>query len=344
MLVSFNVCDFEQLIDRNAIVLSAESSPTQGPVLYRHSTVRHSSLLRFGQTITPESPDDASTTVVDQVPLPESPKSHMVTYGPHSQTYPGVESEADDETEPGILPFQYPVDELASLSIVPPTTPYIQPMSKICTPLRAEAREIAPLALPSPIGSIASQASSQAEYQTEMARITPTLVTRGPQITPPRQSSLANQLIPSSSQVSSPSSSPVLLPTPLPATPSSVHPCPRTQTEPRTHHRYSNLSRLSIYNDHVSPTQQPQTAADLVRQPILTDHDTMYTAQPGSVSRSQRVVSNESPTRRRELWARWTREYERGEAVERRRRNRRRAERTFWLDEWAADRVGEENS
>src|ERR1700733_3020487 len=103
MLVSFNVCDFEQLVDRNVIVSSAESSPAQGPVLYRHSTVRHSSLLRFGQTITPESPDGGSTTVVDRVPPSESPESPMVTHKPHSQAYPGVESEADGETEPGIL-------------------------------------------------------------------------------------------------------------------------------------------------------------------------------------------------------------------------------------------------
>jgi hypothetical protein len=344
MLVSFHVCDVEQPVDHNVIVPSPESSSAQGPVLYRHSTVRHSSLLRFGQTITPESPDGASTTKVDRFPLPKSPKSHVVTYRPRSQTYTGVESEADDEAEPGTPPFQYPVDELANLSIGCPPTPYIQPMSEVCIPLRAEAREFAPLALPPPMGSITSQTSSQTEYRAEIARIIPTLVTRGPPITPLRRSSLANEVIPSSSQVSSPSSSPVSLPAPLPATPSLVRPHPRTHTEPRTHHGYGNLSRLSIYNDHVSPTQQPQTPTDLVRRPILTDRDTMYTALPGSVGRSQRAISNEGPTRRRELRARWSREYERAEAVERERVNRQRAERTFWFDEWAADRVGEENS
>jgi len=337
MLVSFHVCDVEQLVDHNVIASSPEPPPAQGSVLYRHSTVRHGSLLRFGQTITPESSDGASTTKVDRFPLPKSPKSHMVTYRPRSQTYTGVESEADDETEPSTFPFQYPVDELANLSIGCPSTPHIRPM---CTPLRAEAREFAPLALPPPMGSITSQASSQTEYQAERARITPTLVIRGPPITPLRRSSLANQ---ASSRASSPSSSPVSLPAPLPATPSLVRTRPRTHTEPRTHHRYGNLSRLSIYNDHVSPTRQPQTSADLVRRPILTDRDTIYAALPG-VGRSQRVISNESPTRRRQLWARWTREYERAEAVERERVNRQRAERTFWLDEWAADRVGEENS
>jgi hypothetical protein len=321
------------------IVSSLEPSPAQGPILYRHSTVRHTSLLRFGQTITPGSPDDASTTKVDRFPLLKSPKSHVVTYRPRSQTYTEVESEADDETEPGTPPFQYPVDELANLSIGCPPTPYIRPTSKVCTPLRAEAQEFAPLALPPPMGSITSQKSSQTEYQAEVARITPTLVTRGPPITQLRRSSLANEVIPFSSQVSSPSSSPVPLPGPLLAMPRL-----RTHTEPHTHHGYGNLSRLSIYNDHVSPTRQPQTPADLVRRPILTDRDTMYTVLPGSVGRSQRVISNENPTRRRELWARWSREYGRAEAVERERVNRQGAERTFWLDEWAADRVGEENS
>jgi hypothetical protein len=342
MPVSFHVCDVEQLVDCNAIVSSPESSPAQGPVLYRHSTVRHTSLLRFGQTITPESPDSVSAINVDRLPLPKSPKSHVVTYRPRSQTYTGLKSEADDEAEPGTPPFQYPVDELANLSIGCPPTPYIQPMSEVCTLLRVEGREFVPLALPPPMGSITSQPSSQTEYRAEIARIIPTLVTHGPPTTPLQRSSLANEVIPSSSQVSSPSSSSVSLP--VPATPSLVRPRPRTHTEPRTHHGYSNLSRLSIYNDHVSPTRQPQTPADLVRRPILTDRDTVYTALPGSVGRSQRVMSNESPTRRRELWARWSREYERAEAVERERVNRQRAERALWLDEWAADRVGEENS
>jgi hypothetical protein len=344
MLVSLHVCHIQQLVDHNMIVSSPESSPALGPVLYRHSKVRHSSLLRFGQTITPESSDGASTTEADPVPLPESSKPRVVTYRPRSQTFPRVESEADNETEPGTPPFQYPVDELANLSIGRPPTPYIRPMSKGCTPLRVEAREFSPLALPSPIGSITSQASSQTEYQAEIARITPSLVTRGPQITPLRRSSLANQLISSSSQVSSPSSSPVPLMAPLLATPSPVHPRPRTQTESRTHKGCSNPSRLSIYNDYISPTQQPQTPADLACEPILTNRDTMYTAPPGSVVQSQRVVSNENPTRRREMWARRTREYERAEAVEHGRVNRQRAERTSWRDEWAADRVGEENS
>jgi hypothetical protein len=343
VLVSFNVCDFERFIDRNVIVSSTESPAAQGTVLYRHSAVKHSSLLRFGQTITPEPLDDASTTVVDRVLLPESSKSYVVTYSPRSQTYPGVESEVDDETGPGTLPFQYPVDELANLSIRCPPTPYIRPVSKICTPLRAEAREFALLALPSPIRSIASQTSSQAEHQVEIARIAPTLVTRGPPITPQRHSSPADQLIPSSGQVTSPFSPPASLPASLPATSSLVRSRRRTQTEPRTHHGSSNPSRLSIYNDHVSPTQQPQTPADLARRPILTN-DTMYTAPPSNVGRNQRVASNESPIRRRELWGRRTQEYERVEAAERERRNRRRAGYASWVDEWAVDRVGEENS
>jgi hypothetical protein len=305
---------------------SPQSSPPGVP--YTHTAVRHSSLLRFAQNA--ESPDDASTTDV-------------MTYKPRSQTFPWVESEADDELPSGSTTLQYPVNELANLAIGRPPTPCIPSKSKISTPLRAEAREFTPLALPSPIGSLNSRVSSQLEYQAEIPRITPTLITRRPPTTPPRRSSLANPPIASSGHLSNPVSSSISLPAPLPATPSPVRIRQPTHTEPRTYHGYGGPSRLSIYNDHLPPTQQPQTPADLARRPILTDRDTAYTAPPGSVGR-RRVISNEtSPTTRgHELRARWTREYQRAEIVEREREQRTRG--TLWLDEWAADRVGEENS
>jgi hypothetical protein len=320
---------------------SPRSSPPRVPCT--QATVRHSSLLRFAQNA--ESLEDASSPEGKPAQLSEShesPKSRGMTYRPRSQTYPWAESEADDEMPAGSAPLRYPIDELARLAIARPPTPYIPPKSRNTTPLRAEAREFTPLLLTSPIGSINSQASSQFEHQAEIPRISPTLIIHGPPVTPPRRSSLAYQLRSSNSNLNSQVSS-AYLPAALPATPSPVRIRETSHTEPRTYHGYSGASRLSIYNDRLPPTQQPQTPADLARRPILTERDTAYTAPPGSVGR-RRVISNEtSPTTRGgELRARWTREYQRAERAQREREQR--TARTLWLDEWAADRVGEENS
>ena len=289
-----------------------------------------------------DSPEDVSAADVAHVQLPESPKSHVMTYRPRSPTYLWVESEAEEEATLGNSPYQYPVDELANLTIGPPPTPYTPLKSKSSTQLRAEAREFTPLALPSPIGSVNSRVSSQGDYEAEIPRTTLNMITLGPPITPSCRSSLANQLILSSGHLNSPLSSLISLPAALPATPSPVRIRQPTHIDPRT---YGGPARLSIYNDQLSPSHQPQTPADLARRPILIERDTAYTAPPGSIGRCLRIVSTESPTMRgRELRARRTREYQRAEAVERERANEQRAERALWLDEWAADRVGEENS
>ena len=244
----------------------------------------------------------------------------------------------------GRVAYRYPVDELANLAIGWPVTPHIPPKSRTSTPLRpAEAREFTPLAIPLPVRLVDSPASLEPELQAEIPRITPTLVTHGPPITPPRRSSLANQLLPSGSHRSSPLSSSTSLPTALPATPSPERIRLSGHTEPQNRYSYSRASRLSVYNDHLPSTQQPQTPADLARRPILTDHDMAYTAPPGTLSRRQVISYDTSPTTRgRELRARRMREYQRAEIVEREREQR--TGPRLWVDDWAADRVGEENS
>jgi hypothetical protein len=334
---------FRVLTNHNNSALSPRSSPPR--VSYPLTAVRHSSLLRFAQNA--ESLEDVSSSEAELPEFPESPRSpklHLVTYRSRSQTYPWVESEADDELPSGgSAKHQYPVDELANLAIGQPQTPYIPPKSKYSTPLSAEAREFTPLELPSRNGSPNSQVSAQFDYQAEIPRITPTLIASGPPITPPRRSSLANQLRSSSNYPSYLTSSSASLPAALPATPSPVRIHQPTQTEPRSYHAYGGHPRLSIFNDQLPSTQQPQTPADLARRPILTDRDTAYTAPPGIVGRRRAPSHDTSPTTRgRELRARWTREYQRAEIIERGREER--MEPTLWLDEWAADRVGEENS
>jgi hypothetical protein len=321
--------------------LSPQMSPPQVP--YTQRAVRHSSLLRFAQNA--ESLDDTSSPEAELTQpsqILESPKSHVVTYRPRSRTYPWVESEADDDLPAGTTHYCFPVDEFADLTIGQPHTPYIPPKSRISTSLRADAREFTPLTLPSPLRSATSLVSSQSEHQAELPRITPTLISREPPVTPPRRSSLAYQLRSSNGHLNSPMSS-VVLPAALPATPSPVRISPSTHTEPPTYHGYGGSSRLVIYNDHLPSTQQPQTPADLARQSMLTDREAAYTAPPGQVGRRRVISQDTSPTTRsRELRTRWTREYERAEIVERERDQR--TGPRLWVDGWALDRVGEENS
>ena len=322
-------------------------SPQSSPPQFTHS-VRQSSLLRFAQnaSATSGSPEGTSITDFDPTRLVQSSQTHTLTYRPRSQTYPWIESEAEEEPASESPAYQYPVDELANLTLERPRTPCIAPMSEVHTVLRAEACEFTPLALPSPVGSPFSQPSSQPEHQAEILRIAPILITRGPPITPPRRSSLANQLLPSSGSLSDPASSSRSLPAALPVTPSPVRIRLPSRTEPRTYDASAGRLRLPIYDDRLAPNLQPQTPADLARRPILTDRDTVYTAPPGSMGRRLRTTGNDtSPTTRgHELRQRWTREYQRAEVVERERANEQRAQRMLWLEEWAADRVGEENA
>lgn len=321
---------------------SPRSSPPR--VSCVQTAVRHSSLLRFAQNA--ESLDDAASPDVEPTQLPkpsELPKPHVLTYRQRSQTYPWVESEADEELPSEIDPYQYPVAQLATLAIGQPRTPYILPKARDSTPLRAETREFTPLALPSPVELTRSQASSHLEYQAEIPRITPTLITRGPPPTPPRRSSLANQPRSSSGHLYSARSPSVSLPDPLPATPSPVPMRASNHAEPLSYPRYGGASRLPVYNDRLPPTRQPQTPADLTRRPLLTDRDAVYTEPPGSVGRRRIVNNDTSPTTRgRELRARSTREHHRAHLVEREQAGR--VGPRLWLDEWTADRVGEENA
>ena len=297
--------------------------------------------------MTSGSPEDVSATDGEPARLSPSPKSHAMSYRPRSRTYPWTESEADEEGKTsGSTSYEYPVDEFASLTIERPPTPDILPNYANSIQLRAEVRELTPFALPSPMGSTISRASSQPEYQMDIPRIAPTLIARGSPITPPRRSSLTNQQFPTSDNLSTPVASSISLPAAVPVTPSPVEIRQPVRTEPRTYGAYGRRSRLSVYDDRLSPTRQPQTPADLARRPILTDRDTAYTAPPGSMGRRLLTTGNDmSPTTRgRELRSRWTREYQRAEVVERDRANEQRSVRMLWLDEWVADRVGEENS
>lgn len=297
---------------------SAPSPPSSPPrVSYTLTAVRRSSLLRFAQNA--ESLEDVSSPETDLPEFPEpptSPKSHVVTYRPQSQTYPWAESEADDKLPSGgSAQQQYPVDELANLAIGQPLAPYIPPKSRHGTLLSAEAREFTPLGLSLRNGSTNSQHSARFDYQAEIPRITSTLVANRPRITPPRHCSLANQLRSSNNYLNDPTSPSGSLQAALPATPRPVRIHQPTQTEPRTYHAYSGHPRLSIYNDQLPPTQQPQTPADLARRLILTDRDTVYAAPPGIVGRRRFPSYDTSPTSRgRELRARWTREYSRARA------------------------------
>ena len=59
---------------------------------------------------------------------------------------------------------------------------------------------------------------------------------------------------------------------------------PRTpRTAPRLHRHQLDGNSFLVYNDSLSTRNQPQTPADLSRQPFITEHAASYTAPPGMV-------------------------------------------------------------
>ena len=338
-------------------ITSGTSIPLAEPMLMMSaSTVRKSSLLRFTQNAASDSPESASGPDVDPTQFMVLPNSRLRTYRPRSETYQWLESEADDDLTAGSLSLR----QFSALSIqispsslraeAPPFTPPNLPPPFASSPrassrysLPARSRDTTPESIANyalyprstPNGAMTPSSDLQLLIQPDSAAAS----ARSPPSTPPRRSSLAYQLL--SSDSGSPASS-IQLPEP-PVTPIRSNQPP--QTVPRTYHGHGGPSSLlQIYDDRVSPTQQPQTPADISRHQIVTGREAAYTAPPGSIGRTGRVISNTSPTvRARELHSRWTREYRRARHVEHEQRNEQRPGRASWRDELDLDRVGEEN-
>ncbi|KAJ9610852.1 hypothetical protein H2200_005629 [Cladophialophora chaetospira] len=263
---------------------------------------RKSSLLRFAQAASPER-------------CPPGPEAEFMvtprarTYKRRSSTYPYHSSEQDSITETytqslvansaNRMPSDDDslIEELESLSLALPP-PY-------STGARTPSASASDTQFASPPSGHGSEDSSTLTF------IRPSLGRR-------RSSSLFGRAYSTADIPSSP---------PLPRTPARQHPrqsqsasaspqLPTTPTPirdavafPRTEpHHYRNQldgNSFSVYNDSLPAVSQPQTPADLSRQPLITEHDAAYTAPPGMIrsARSnrhawERESGEQSPTAR----------------------------------------------
>ena len=79
----------------------------------------------------------------------------------------------------------------------------------------------------------------------------------------------------------------------LPTTPTPVrNAVAAPRTEPRLYRQQLDGNSFSVYNDSLPSSSQPQTPADLSRQPLITEHDAAYTAPPGMIRSALTPVSS----------------------------------------------------
>ena len=286
--------------------------------------LRHSS-LRFVQTASnnsspPPAEDMSSSFVLED--LPNSPYVRARVYRPGSSTHDLRKSDtytdSSNHSSPSLSPIprvggsrsafmQHPDFRFSQVQRdAPPAT-----KTSRC-PLRPEAAPFTP-ALPPPFS--ATRRTSSTHFilpdrtrplsQESLASGRPSSLTIG---TSTPVSSIPHRSMPSLRRPSIPvftstdpesllmSSPPVedisaSLVSPLSAAPSTPHrrstPHP-SHSEPRRH-RHTLHASISVYNDQVPSIYQPQTPADLSRQPYVTEHEAAYTAPPGMLGSTSAI-------------------------------------------------------
>lgn len=324
-------------------VSSMNSSTAPQPTSFHRSTVRQSSLLRIMHNAS-----QASSESPGHFREPDSPEFLTSTntsgryYRARSLTCSWLESEADLNLISGNSRYQHLTEQFNDMSLNSRAEPDVSEiMDESFTSVPNASRVGSPL--------------EYSEHVDSTSHISANIEFRNRPVTPVRRSSLIATRI--TSPASSESKSSVSLPPLLEATPSTSQYGHLPRTEPRNFNNRSLHSTISVYNDAVPASMQPQTPADLARSPMLTHRDAAYTAPPGNVSRSRPSlpINQGSPTNRAaEIRHRRTREFLRSGQVEALRSARILAdaehgilqdndEDTLWRDELDADRVGEEN-
>lgn len=307
---------------------------------------RQSSLLRFGQAVSPDSPFDSHS----RAKIAISPRSH-IAYRPRSETYSYDQSEIDEEeTTRDDTATARELEHLSlSQELLPVSEDGTRTTIRVVSNLRAEAEAFTPF-------------HQRLEYVNQDQKGRYEMTTSS-----------------SSDEMSFPSSPPTFLPTKpsdIQQRPPSLPGIANTASDQlqrllhtpdrQTHRQYFDGS-FTVYDDSVPARLQPQTPADLSRGQYLDELMAAYTAPPGVIrspllprsrhSRESRQASDEqSPTRRAILMReRRQREFVRGARVEGLIINRVRNDgpmaqtawaeevNNFWRDNLDADAVGEEN-
>lgn len=291
---------------------------------------RQSSLLKFSKMVSSDSSMEETP-----LPVPFSPRS-QITFRPRSQTYSYEQSERDSEDLVSHEATEMPILEHLSLyeTPVPDSIDSNRTTIRVVSNLRPEAESFTP--------------SNVRQSPFEGDSSSPESDVRSFPSSPPIA---AQRLIPEES-------SPVLPPNPV--TPSrQIRGTAASQT--RSRHAFLD-GAFTIYNDSVSRELQPQTPADLQRQPFSSIFNPAYTAPPGllrSPVSQARDITDLSPTAHAiQIRERRRREYERSTRLNQQSTRPRRTrdgsilvepafdivrDGDLWRDELEADSVGEEN-
>lgn len=314
--------DFDDLDHESSTNLSATQADTHGekrPEEQKHihpHAPRKSSLLRFAER--PSSDTSSSPEKISNDNLqPLIARPHKYTFLSEAQFY----SECNTKDDDSHISLRYDInEEMSDLSLFEKNDESLPgSVHESTLPLTISATDSDS---ESPLGR------NRGKYRSELMTndfpdignsvfsISPPTIS-----TPPRANSLTLTsraefgLASSPSVIDSEDGQNTSLQTRLQHQARSLHtPSPRNSPRSEPHNRYYHYldgDSFAVYNDSLSPDTQPQTPAELARQPLVTEQDAAYTAPPGAVrtslmSRERRyghsVVliqpDEESPTRR----------------------------------------------
>lgn len=260
--------------------LLVASSPAEQPESTQTHAPRRSSMLRFSQNASPVRPDDRQQATREFVPP-------LRTYRPRTDTYSYSQSEFS-ESDP---------DRVADSSDDGDHTITINTQS---SPMRPEADDFVPTSSRRVLESLRN-VSLSVQSNTSVVTVfdsddfSLTSIPRNPTPTPMPKMRDGD----SEDSISLP-------PVPRPHRALSynlrsrakrqaavVIPAPRTPARPSTSQLDGALA-FSVYNDTLPAMMQPQTPADLVRHPLLSERDTAYTAPVGRLGSPVRHVRGRS--------------------------------------------------
>lgn len=349
---------------------------------------RQSSLLRFSSNVSPtySEEDQEEGQVTSFVPFSPRSTRSTVRYRHRTETYPYEQSEVGDVSSSSSFVSIFETLALDE-SLVPDKL-----MGANRSMLRGDAREFTPLAPPPPF-DCASQGGSPdiGSSATHDIRVIPRRqVPYTSRIVPSlRSTTESNTRISDTSRRSPPLEIDLLnagmtltqVSPELPAMPSTppIRRIGLSRTEPRAHrNQYLDGPPFVPYNDSLPASIQPQTPADVSRQPFVNEFSAAYTDPPGRLHghdqssllagmRGMEAGERSPTTQAISMRQRRNREFARGARVEGLRISRLRQQlqagrapgsntqrdihelwtegeqHDLWRDDLDADRVGEEN-
>ena len=265
-------------------------SPTSSvPImLVNQHAPRKSSLLRFAKMVSPER---SSTQSEDERMVPAKVlTSRPKIYKRRSNTYPYQSSERESTGD--TLPHDDVVERMHQMSLVEDNMSDDLLDGIPCAPSTSfsgasRMHSAADISFASPIVGPSAPDGSSDYFEVSglqrivarrpssslMGRPSPTLdASSSPPLprTPARRCPRSPQASPKSPQ--------------LPSTPTPIRNAGAiTPIEPRNYRNQLDGNAFAVYNDSLPATSQPQTPADLSRLPLITEHDTAYTAPPGMI-------------------------------------------------------------